>query len=186
MGVTAQLHVHECRLDLWPSRAIFLDLSRCSVVQTNSLVVRQPHVDSFVFSPLKTKLSRLPATTIEVSKSRLARKLSFKTEILSIQTWSNINFCLCCKFQRVTRYAMADRKIAREGHRSSLHSCTCNCAVTPIWLCDSLLAADCSWHSSIDNTYAVSQKLAAWIPRGISTCVVPSGNLHWVACPLAV
>ena len=39
-----------------------------------------------------------PATAIEVSKSR---ELSFKIKISSIQTWSNINFCLCCKFQRL-------------------------------------------------------------------------------------
>ena len=80
---------------LWPSRAFSPDLPRCSVVHTNLLVVRQPAVNRFVF-----RESRSPATAIdsEVSKSRERR---FKIEILSIQTCSNVNFCFCCKFQRL-------------------------------------------------------------------------------------
>ena len=64
-----------------------------------------------VWTPLKTKLSRLPYN---------------------------------CEFVCTTEQRNRSREKAREGHRSSatLHSCTCNCAVTPsliLWLAHCIL-----------------------------------------------
>ena len=54
------------------------------------------------------------------------------------------------------------------AYTTLMHVQLCSHAHLIMWLahctlCKQQLAADC-------NTYAVSQKLAAWIPRGISTC----------------
>ena len=97
------------------------------IVKANSLAVRQPAVDNFVF----TSATRSSAGDREVSNHAITHEQSLITKILTIHFQANIDFSLCCNFQRLV---FCERREILPTDRQTdryIHKPTTVCPVAP-------------------------------------------------------